>query len=305
MGYMLKGVYHAEDFKPKSNARGEFQREASAIRDTADGPLEAGRYHLYLAVNCPWAHRTWLMTVLKGAADQITMSFAKPKRTDQGWVFDADGCFTDPLYGYDALHQLYATHDNYTGRITVPVLVDKSDGRLINNESAEILRILNDGLAGPDYYPEALREQIDAWNDRIYPNLNNGVYRAGFSRTQEAYDAAVMQVFEMLDELEAHLTDNQYLVGDVMTEADIRLFPTLARFDHGYHSGFKCNKRRIVDYPNIWAYARAIYQMDGVAETVDFDIYRRGYNSQSELRNPLGIIPIGPDMDWNTPHGRG
>ena len=305
MGYMLQGVYHAEEFKPKSDAQGAFQREASAIRGSVAGAMEAGRYHLYLAVNCPWAHRTWLTCALKSVTDQITMSFAKPKRTDQGWIFDADGRYSDPLYGFEALHQLYARHDNYTGRITVPVLVDKNDGRLINNESAEILRIINDGFDGPDFYPEALRDKIDAWNERIYPRLNNGVYRAGFARTQEAYDAAVVEVFEMLDEIEIHLGGSRYLTGDQMTEADIRLFPTLARFDHGYHSAFKCNKRRIVDYPNIWGYASEIYQMAGVAETVDFDVYRRGYNSQSELRNPLGIIPIGPDMDWLAPHGRG
>ncbi len=305
MGYMLKGVYYAEDLKPKSDHDGEFRREASAIRDGIEGPLEKDRYHLYLAINCPWAHRTWLMCTLKGATDHLSMSFAKPKRTDQGWVFDDAGRFADPLNGFASLHQLYSTHQSYTGRITVPVLVDKKDGRLINNESAEILRILNDGLDGLDFYPKALRGKIDAWNDQIYPKLNNGVYRAGFARTQEAYDAAVVEVFEMLDAVEAQLSKTRYLTGDQLTEADIRLFPTLARFDHGYHSAFKCNKRRIVDYPNIWGFAREIYQISGVAETVDFDVYRRGYNSQSELRNPLGIIPIGPDMDWGASHERG
>ena len=299
----MNGVYHVEDPKPNTDAAGAFQRAASSIRDTIEGPIDPNRYHLFLAVNCPWAHRAWLMVTLKKA--QISKSFAAPKRTDQGWVFEPQGRFSDPLFGYQTLHQLYATHDSYTGRITVPVLYDKNAGRLINNESADILRILNAGLEGPDFYPEDLQNDINTWNDKIYPKLNNGVYRAGFARKQEAYDAAVAEVFEMLDEIEHHLSTHRYLCGDQLTEADIRLFPTLVRFDVGYHSAFKCNKRRLIDYPNLWAYGRELYQMDGVAETVDFDIYRRGYNSQSELRNPLGIIPIGPDNDWTAPHKRG
>ncbi|MEM7240571.1 MAG: glutathione S-transferase C-terminal domain-containing protein [Pseudomonadota bacterium] len=300
---MLDGTYHVDDPAPKSAADGAFRRAASPIRDQIDGPIDPARYHLYLAVNCPWAHRVWLMLTLKGV--DMTKSFALPKRTDQGWVFDAEGRFFDPLNGFTALHELYATTGTYTGRITVPVLVDKETGALVNNESADILRILNRGLGGTDFLPTDRMDNIEAWNARIYPNLNNGVYRAGFARTQEAYDAAVMDVFDTLDAIEHQLSQTRYLTGDQLTEADIRLFPTLVRFDVGYHSAFKCNRARIIDYPNLWAYAREMYQMDGVPETVDFDIYRYGYHSKSELRNPLGIIPIGPSPDWAAPHGRG
>ena len=302
MGYMLNGKYYVEDLKPKSAENGAFEREAAPIRKFLGTGFEPARYHLYLAVNCPWAHRVWLMLTLKGAT--MTKSFALPKRTDHGWVFDHGGRFSDPLYGFKALHELYSTTGDYTGRITVPVLVDKETGQLINNESADILRILNQGLEGQDFLPREQIEEIDAWNARIYPNLNNGVYRAGFARTQEAYDAAVLDVFNTLDAVENQLSQTRYLTGDKLTEADIRLFPTLVRFDVGYHSAFRCNHARIIDYPNLWGYAREIYQMHGVAETVDFDIYRHGYHSQSELRNPLGIIPIGPSPDWTAPHGR-
>ncbi len=312
MGVMIEGVYHQDDPGPDTVLDGAFQRAKSTIRNwiTADGssdhPADAGRYHLYAAWNCPWAHRALLMRVLKGLQDDISVAYARPRRTPDGWVFDESGAFADPVLGITALHQAY-TQDKtpYTGRITVPLLWDKTLGRAVSNESADIVRMLNDAFDGPDFAPTDLHDQIDAWNAKIYARVNNGVYRAGFARTQAAYDTAVAEVFETLDEIEAVLARDRYLCGDQFTEADIRLFPTLARFDVAYHYAFKCNIRRLSDYPNLWAYAREIFQMPGLAETVDFEIYKAGYFSPSELRNPLGIVPAGPIINWNLPHGRG
>jgi len=309
MGLMIDGTYHPDDPAPNTDAEGRFQRAKSTIRHriTQQGPFtpDPGRYHLYAAWNCPWAHRALLMRALKGLQGAITVAYARPRRTDQGWVYEADGPYSDPELGIGALHEVYARAEPpYTGRITVPLLWDREAERPVSNESADIVRMLNDAFAGPDFAPAPLRAGIDAWNARIYRDVNNGVYRAGFARRQAAYDAAVAQVFAALDEIEDHLAANRYLMGDTFTEADIRLFPTLARFDVAYHYAFKCNIRRLMDYPNLWAYAREIYAMPGVPETVAFDIYKQGYFSPSELRNPLGIIPAGPVIDWTVPHGR-
>ncbi|MFO7921756.1 MAG: glutathione S-transferase C-terminal domain-containing protein [Nioella sp.] len=309
MGLMIDGAYHAEDPAPDTDAEGRFQRAKATIRHwiTPQGPFapDAGRYHLYAAWNCPWAHRALLMRALKGLQDTISVAYARPRRTDQGWVHDADGPYSDPELGVGALHAVYArAAPPYTGRITVPLLWDRETEQPVSNESADIVRMLNDAFPGPDFAPAPLRAGIDAWNARIYADVNNGVYRAGFARSQAAYDAAVAQVFAALDEIEDHLAANRYLMGDTFTEADIRLFPTLARFDVAYHYAFKCNIRRLMDYPNLWAYAREIYAMPGVADTVAFDIYKQGYFSPSELRNPLGIVPAGPVIDWTAPHGR-
>lgn len=308
MGVMIDGQYLAEDPTPESATDGEFRRKASSIRGwIGEGGFaaEAGRYHLFVAWNCPWAHRALLTRAVLGLEDAISVSYAKPRRTDQGWVFDPEGAFADPLFGVDAVHEVYGKHTPaYTGRITVPVLWDKQTGVIVNNESADIVRMLN-GAFGGDLYPDDLAAEVDAWNDLIYPTFNNGVYRAGFARTQEAYDKGVADVFATMDKVEAHLAQSQYLCGDRFTEADVRMFPTLARFDVAYHYAFKCNLRRLMDYPNLWGYAREIYQMRGVAETVNFDIYKQGYFSPSELRNPLGIVPAGPVTDWDVPHGRG
>lgn len=311
MGVMIEGVYHAEDPGPDTVLDGAFQRAKSTIRhhisanpDAQFSP-EAGRYHLFAAWNCPWAHRALLTLVFKGLQEAVSVSYAKPRRTPEGWVFDEDGAYADPLFGVAALHEVYARDaEPYTGRITVPLLWDKATGRAVSNESADIVRMLNDAFDGPDLAPIEQRGQIDAWNDRIYSEVNNGVYRAGFARTQEAYDDAVVRVFDALDEIEAQLAQTRYLTGDSFTEADLRLFPTLARFDVAYHYAFKCNIKRLTDYPNLWAYAREIYQMPGVAGTVDFEIYKAGYFSPSQLRNPLGIVPAGPKIDWDAPHGR-
>ena len=302
MGVMIGGEFVIDDPGPDTTQGGEFRRAAATIRDwiTADGPYlpERGRYHLYAAWNCPWAHRALLTRVILGLEDAIPVSYARPRRTDQGWVFDETGPFADPLLNVAALHEVYARQTPpYTGRITVPILWDTQTARIVSNESADIVRMLG-AFGGPDLYPKALRPEIDAWNDRIYPTLNNGVYRAGFARTQKAYDAAVTEVFDTLDAIEAQLQTTTWLAGDTLTEADIRLFPTLARFDVAYHYAFKCNLRRIVDYPTLWAYARRIYALPCVAETVNFEIYKRGYFSPSELRNPLGIVPKGPLIDW-------
>lgn len=298
-----------------------FERSRAQIRnwvtlDGSAGPTgsdgfkaESGRYHLYVAWNCPWAHRTLLMRGLKGLQAHIPISVLAPKRTDDGWVFDPENGYVDTLSGTSALHEIYAAGtDSYSGRVTVPVLWDTHTERLVSNESADIIRMLNAAFQGiaendTDYVPEDLRADIDAWNDYIYPKLNNGVYRAGFARSQAAYDEGVSDVFEALDRIEATLAARPWLLGERLTEADIRLFPTLARFDAAYWSAFKCNLRRLIDYPNLWAYARRFFALPGVAETVKLDIYRRGYHSRSDARNPHGIVPLGPMVDFSEPVG--
>ena len=304
MGVMIDGRFLEDDPGPDTVEHGEFRRAASTIRDriTPDGPYrpEPGRYHLYVAWNCPWAHRALIARTILGLEDAITVAYARPRRTEQGWVYDAEGRYADSELGVRAVHEVYARQrPGYTGRLTVPVLWDRETRRIVSNESADIVRMFAAFGRGPDLRPAALAAEVDRWNDLIYPTLNNGVYRAGFARTQEAYDRAVAEVFGTLDAIEATLQERRWLAGDAFTEADLRLFPTLARFDVAYHSAFKCNRRRIVDYPALWTYARRIFAMPGVAATVDFDVYRRGYHSPSPLRNPLGIVPVGPDIDWS------
>ncbi|MEM9107758.1 MAG: glutathione S-transferase C-terminal domain-containing protein [Pseudomonadota bacterium] len=318
MGLMLNGEYLAEDPAPDSDKDGEFRRAKSTIRhwitrDGSPGPTgeggfqpDPGRYHLFLAWNCPWAHRALLTRLFKELEDDITVSFAAPRRTAEGWVFEPTGPYADPLFSVNALHQVYAKMEPaYTGRITVPVLWDKHNNVAVNNESADIVEMLDAAFdQGINLHPQEQKEDISRWNERIYGGFNNGVYRAGFARTQDAYDRAVAEVFETLDAIETQLASTPYLTGKQFTACDLRLFPTLARFDVAYHYAFKCNIRRVRDYPNLWDYAREIYQMPGVAETVNFDIYKAGYFSPSPLRNPLGIVPAGPDIDWERPHTR-
>ncbi len=300
MGLMLDGEYLTDDPGPDTTAGGRFERAKSTLRAPIPAGAAPSRLHLFAAWNCPWAHRALLTRAIL-RLDEMTVSYALPRRTDQGWVF-AD----EPLLGASAMHQVYAAGaDAYTGRATVPVLWDKKAGRILNNESADIVRALGEAFAPERLYPQDKAAEIDDWNAMIYLALNNGVYRAGFARTQDAYDEAVVEVFAALDKIEAQLAQTRYLTGDTLTEADIRLFPTLARFDVAYLSAFKCNLKRLIDYPNLWAYARDVYQTPGVAGTVDFDVYRKGYHSPSDLRNPLGIVPIGPQNDWWAPHGRG
>jgi glutathionyl-hydroquinone reductase len=323
MGLLVDGVWTEEEENyGKRSKKGEFQRASSVVRDwvTADGApgpsgnggfkAEAGRYHLYVAINCPWAHRTMMVRNLKGLQDVVGMSQTSPVRNDQGWIFhDDEEQFRDHLFGFENFHQVYTKSDpDFSGRVTVPVLWDKERQVMVNNESSEIIRMFNTafddvGASGADLYPVELRGEIDEINELTYHTINNGVYRSGFATTQEAYEEAVGQVFDTLDMLDARLGERRYLVGNTPTEADWRLFPTLVRFDVGYHSAFKCNKKRIVDYPNLWAYTRDLYQMPGIAETVDLDTYRRGYHSASVIRNPLGIVPVGPDLDFDAPVG--
>ncbi|MBO9411881.1 MULTISPECIES: glutathione S-transferase C-terminal domain-containing protein [unclassified Ruegeria] len=307
MGVMIAGVYHVDDPAPDTSLDGAYRRQASSIRNALpDGPFGPGRFHLYAAWNCPWAHRVLLTRAVKGLEDVITVAYARPRRTPDGWVYDTEGEYADPLFGVSALHQAYEKVDPaYTGRITVPLLWDRAENRAVSNESADLVRMLGtlEGY-GPNLAPPDKLDQIDAWNAKIYPRLNNGVYRAGFARTQEAYEAGFHDVFTMLDEIEAHLATNRYLCGDDLTEADLRLFPTLARFDVAYHYAFRCNLRRLVDYPHLWGYARDLYSRPEIARTVKPDIYKAGYFSPSELRNPLGIVPLGPFVDWSAPQDR-
>lgn len=303
MGVMIEGTYHADEPGPDTTRGGAFERAKSTIRNciTPDGPFVpiTGRYHLYAAWNCPWAHRVLLARVICGLQDSVSVSYARPRRTNDGWVFDPDGDFSDPELGVSALHQVYGRQvPPYTGRVTVPILWDRETQSIVSNESADLVRMF--GTFGEvEIAPASQIAEIDHWNELIYRTFNNGVYRAGFARTQAAYDVAVAEVFETLHMLETHLSTRNWLLGDALTEADIRLFPTLARFDVAYHYAFKCNLHRLVDYPNLWAYARRMYHLPGVASTVRFDIYKAGYFSPSELRNPLGIVPAGPLVDWS------
>jgi len=322
MGMLVDGVWTQDDeVRNKTDKSGAFKRAESGFRnwittDGAPGPSGQGgfapangRYHLYVAMNCPWAHRTLLMRTFKGLEDTISLDKTVPGRTDQGWYFNED--YVDTILGTSALHEVYTAADpEVTGRVTVPVLWDKERETIVSNESAEIIRMMNEAFDAfsnddRDMYPEDLRSDIDSWNELIYNTVNNGVYRAGFSSSQSAYDEAVRGVFETLDKLEVHLMENRYLCGDRFTEADVRLFPTLIRFDVAYFGAFKCNLRRLIDYPNLWAYTREFYQMSGISDTVDLDIYKRGYYSKSPQRNPTGIVPLGPNIDPSVPHGRG
>ena len=320
MGRLIDGRWHTGSIQAGKDGR--WQRSASLLRNwiTADGSpgksgrggfkAERNRYHLYIAWNCPWAHRTLLFHHLKQLDGIVSISYVAPRRTDQGWVFDSTGEFIDHVFSATTLHQIYTySQPDYTGSVTVPVLWDTMTNSIVSNESADIIRMFNHAfinLAADtlDYYPTELWTDIEAWNVRIYETVNNGVYKAGFAATQQTYEDAAIAVFNTLDAIEHQLSKTRYLLGDILTEADWRLFPTLVRFDVAYYSAFKCNLRRLIDYPNLWGYARELYQMPGIAETVRFDVYRKGYHSISPLRNPYGIIPSGPEIDWLKPHGR-
>jgi glutathionyl-hydroquinone reductase len=319
MGVLIDGVWRDEELPQETGRVGEFRRADSIFRDriTADGSsgfkAEAGRYHLYVAHGCPWAHRTLIYRALKKLEGAITVAYAIPGLKEQGWTFDSNpafpDCTPDTVNGFHYLHQAYtASEARYTGKVTVPTLWDRRSGRVINNESSEIIRMLNGefkGIAGDDtdFYPPGLRVEIDRINELVYGNVNNGVYRCGFARTQEAYDAAYDALFATLDELEARLGRQRYLVGRQMTEADWRLFPTLVRFDVAYFSLFKCNRRRIADYPNLLNYMRELYQVPGIAATVKPRYYVINYWSIKRV-NPTGIIPKGTPVDFAQTHDR-
>jgi putative glutathione S-transferase len=300
----------------ESSASGEFVRQDSKFRDfvTADGssefPAAAGRYHLYVARACPWAHRTLIVRKLKGLEAAIDVSYVHPFRDARGWAFPG-GDHVDQLNGFAFLSEAYERTDpSFEGRVSVPVLWDRVNGRIVNNESADVVRMLNSEFdafaehADLDLYPEALRPEIDRINERVYAEVNNGVYRAGFSRSQEAYDAAFDRLFAALAWLEDLLGERRYLAGDVISEADWRLFTTLVRFDPVYYVHFRCNGRLIADHPNLWAYARELYSVPGVAETIDLAEIKTHYYTTHDELNPKRIVPKGPFSDWTTPHGR-
>jgi putative glutathione S-transferase len=313
MGYLRDGIWH-DGWYDTSRSAGEFVRPETQFRHrvTADGssglPAQPGRYHLYVSLACPWAHRTLILRALKGLQDSISVSVVEPVMSHEGWAFSA--VLPDHVNGFTQLHQVYTrANQHYTGRVSVPVLWDEERGTIVNNESAEILRMLNrefDRFASnkTDYYPAALAGAIDAINAVVYENVNNGVYRCGFAGTQAAYDAAVRSLFDTLDDLESRLGQSRYLVGGTLTEADWRLFTTLVRFDAVYHGHFKCNLRRIEDYPNLSGYLRELYQVPGVAPTVDLDHIKRHYYMSHEHINPTRIVPLGPVLDFTRAHAR-
>jgi putative glutathione S-transferase len=305
-------------FGAETDDDGRFVRQQSRFRDrvTADGSsgfrAEPGRYHLYVSRACPWAHRTIIVRRLKGLEDVITMSVVDPVRDERGWAFrPGRGHGPDPVNGFDLLSEAYAASDpDFAGRITVPVLWDRETGRIVNNESADVIRMLNsewDAWGDPsvDLYPAGLRDEIDAVNHVVYETVNNGVYRAGFATTQEAYEEAFDALFATLADLDRRLGGQRYLAGDRITEADWRLFTTLVRFDAVYVLHFKCNLRRVVDHPNLWPYLRELFQVPGVAGTVDLDHIKRHYYLTHDSINPTGIVPKGPELDFSRPHGRG
>lgn len=317
MGKLVKGTWHDVWYDTDNNA-GEFVREDAGFRGwlTSDGRAgpngptgfnaESGRYHLYVSLACPWAHRTLIIRQLKGLVPHIGVTVVSPDMRSSGWEFDQP----EPLYGYTCLHQLYSkTKSDYTGRVTVPVLWDKQTETIVSNESSDIIRMFNsafDAITGNtlDLYPPVLRGEIDRWNEYIYPNINNGVYRCGFATTQEAYDLAYDDLFAALDTVDEHLATHRYLAGDQITEADWRLFTTLVRFDAVYVGHFKCNKKRIADYSNLQGYLKELYQQPGVAETVDFYHIKRHYYYSHTTINPTGIVPKGPVLDLTSSHGR-
>jgi len=322
VGLLIEGVWHDRWYDTKSSG-GRFERQRSAFRNwvTADGragptgesgfPAAPGRYHLYASLACPWAHRTLIMRALKGLEAIVPVSVVHWRMLEHGWTFEhGPGVVPDPIHGARYLYEVYRAADaKYTGRVTTPVLWDRTRATIVNNESSEIIRMFNSAFDGigarpGDYYPAELRGEIDAVNERIYATLNNGVYRAGFATSQAAYDEAVRPLFGTLDWLEVRLADRRYLCGARLTEADVRLLPTLLRFDLVYHGHFKCNQRRLVDYPNLWAYARDLLHSPGVAATFDPAHAKRHYY-ESHLRiNPTGIVPSGPEIDFDAPHGR-
>jgi putative glutathione S-transferase len=323
MGQLVEGKWH-DVWYPTKETGGRFVRPDAPWRDwvTADGqPMpgrsrgfkaEPGRYHLYVSWACPWAHRTLIFRVLKKLEDVISVSVVHHYMGKDGWTFRAeDGATGDPLYASQFLHQIYTRADpTYTGRVTVPVLWDRQTETIVSNESSEIIRMLNSafdewGDASLDFYPKELRAEIDAVNALVYPAINNGVYRAGFATTQEAYEEAFRELFAALDTLEERLSRQRYLVGDRITEADWRLLTTLLRFDPVYVGHFKCNLRRIADYPNLSNYLRELYQVPGVAGTVNMHHIKSHYYGSHRTINPTGIVPLGPELDYSAPHDRG
>ena len=321
MGLLVDGRWQDRWYDTKRSG-GRFVREDAKFRNwiTPDGtkapageafPAAPDRYHLFVSYACPWAHRTLIFRKLKGLESHIGLSVVHPFMGDQGWTFaPGKGVVDDPVLGASHLHQLYTkAAPNFTGRVTVPLLWDRQTDRVVSNESSEIIRMFNSafdelGATPGDFYPEGLRAEIDSVNERIYRTINNGVYRCGFATTQGAYEEALAELFDSLDWLEERLATRRYLVGDRITEADWRLFTTLVRFDPVYVGHFKTNLRRLVDYPNLWAYTRELYQVPGVSDTVHLGHIKDHYYRSHGTINPTGIVPAGPIVDFNQPHGR-
>ena len=323
MGQLVDGKWK-DEWYDTSKTGGKFERSTAGFRNwiTADGSAgpsgeggfkaESGRYHIYVSYACPWAHRTLIFRAIKGLTEHISISVVHPEMLSEGWTLadDFPGATGDTLFGLPYLRDIYTKVDpTISGRVTVPILYDTERDTIVSNESSEIIRMLNSAFNditgnNDNYWPQALREDIEPVNQRIYDTVNNGVYKAGFATTQSAYDEAVVPLFETLDWLEERLADNRYLMGDTLTEADWRLFPTLLRFDPVYHLHFKCNRKRIVDYPNLWAYTRELYQFPGVADTVNMAHIVQHYHYSHETINPNRIIPINPVLDFDEPHGR-
>jgi putative glutathione S-transferase len=323
MGLLVDGEWHDKWYDTEKND-GKFVRDQAGFRNwvTSDGSAgpsgdsgfkaEAGRYHLYVSHACPWAHRTMIFRALKGLEDMISISVVNWLMQDNGWTFEeGDGVIADPIHNAKFMHQVYtAAKPDLSGRVTVPVLWDKKQNTIVSNESSEIIRMFNSafddlGAKEGDYYPESLRDKIDAINERVYNTVNNGVYKSGFATTQDAYEEAVMPLFESLDWLDDILENNRYLTGDKITEADWRLFTTLIRFDPVYVGHFKCNLKRIADYKNLPGYIRELYQIEGVANTVHMDHIKGHYYESHDMVNPTGVVPMGPELDYSAPHGRG
>lgn len=322
MGLLVEGKWQDKWYDTKASD-GKFKREQAQLRNwvTASGEAgitgksgfkaESGRYHLYVSLACPWAHRTLIFRQLKGLEQHISVSVVSPDMLSQGWSFDKEnGSTGDDLFGFEFMHQVYTRNNpNYTGRVTVPVLWDKQQNCIVSNESSEIIRMFNsafNGITGntDDFYPEALVSEVDEMNDFVYHNINNGVYKTGFATSQQAYEDAYTQLFSALDTIEQKLSKNRYLVGDTLTEADWRLFTTLIRFDSVYFGHFKCNKQQIEQYPNISGYVRELYQVTGVAKTTDFYHIKRHYYFSHTMINPTQVVPTGPNIDYTTPHSR-
>jgi len=321
MGLLVDGQWQDKWYDTKAT-KGKFVRSESQFRNwiTKDGEAgpsgkagfqaEKGRYHLYVSHACPWANRTMIFRKLKGLEDFISVSVVDYLMVENGWEFKpANGC-KDDLFGFDFMHQIYTkANSKYSGRVTVPVLWDKHNKTIVSNESSEIIRMLNSafddiGAKPGDYYPIALREEIDTLNTRIYSEVNNGVYKSGFATSQEAYQENVVKLFEALDWLESILADKRYLTGPQLTEADLRLFTTLVRFDPVYVGHFKCNIRRIADYPNLFGYVRDIYQLPGVSDTINMEHIKKHYYMSHTMINPTSVVPVGPEIDYLAPHDR-
>ena len=317
MGLLVDGKWHNQWYDTEGSG-GRFIRQESQFRnwitpDGSAGPSGEGgfkaeprRYHLYVALACPWANRALIMRKLKGLEEMVSVSVVNPLMAENGWTFEpAEGVIPDPVIDANYLYEVY-THvePEYSGRVTVPVLYDLKQNKIVNNESAEIMRILNSafdevGAKAGDYYPEELRSEIDTINEKVYHSVNNGVYKAGFATKQEVYQEEVIKLFDALDELEERLGENRYLVGDQITEADWRLFTTLIRFDSVYYGHFKCNIKRITDYKNLWRYTRELYNWPGIAETVNFKHIKEHYYRSHKNINPTGIVPVGPELDFS------